>query len=420
MSIYPTLTDLCGLSENPRLEGVSLQPLLKDPNAEWEHVAISTLGQNNHAVRDERWRYIRYADGSEELYDHQTDPNEWNNLAAESPTPSHAKVISRLTKHLPKTNAPQRDNEPQKMKYAMNDRLMRMLTVLVMLTANIASAADPKQVKDYDVVVIGGTPAGVAAAIAAARADKTVIIIEQAPVLGGVLSSGVLRLDDKYVESNSGVMEEFRQRVKACHRNEMADDPLVQAHMKQDPRRVWNIAEGRAWEPHTAARIYAEMVAEHKSISTRFNEVAVDVIMKGPRVTGVITRERDNQGRTRRTAYSYTGKVIIDATYEADLAEYADIPYRIGREARSKEEPHAGRIYTNYFRRVKGTLPATILPESTGVADHRSQAFTYRITAKDYGRPDHPYRLKEPPPGYDPGKYNWRRKQQADHTERKI
>ena len=52
------------------------------------------------------------------------------------------------------------------------------------------------------------------------------IIIEQAPVLGGVLSSGVLRLDDKYVESNSGVMEEFRQRVKAYHRSEMADDLL--------------------------------------------------------------------------------------------------------------------------------------------------------------------------------------------------
>ena len=283
-----------------------------------------------------------------------------------------------------------------------------MLPAVVLLTATIASAADPKQANDYDVVVIGGTPAGVAAAIAAARADKTVIIIEQAPVLGGVLSSGVLRLDDKYVESNSGVMEEFRQRVKAYHRTKLADDPLVQAHMKQDPRRVWNIAEGRAWEPRTAARIYAEMVAEHKSITSRFNEVAVDVMMKGQRVTGVITRERDNQGKLG-SRHTYTGKVMIDATYEADLAEYADIPYRIGREARSREEPHAGRIYTNYFRRVKGTLPATILPESTGVADHRSQAFTYRITAKDYGRPDHPYRLKEPPPGYNPGKYNWNR-----------
>jgi hypothetical protein len=268
------------------------------------------------------------------------------------------------------------------------------------------TAPAAKQVNDYDVVVIGGTPAGVAAAIAAARADKTVIIIEQAPCLGGVLSSGVLRLDDKYVEANSGVMDEFRLRVQAYHRTEMANDPLVKQHMKQNPPLRWNIAAGRAWEPHTAARIYAEMTAEHKSISTRFNEVAVDVKMKGQRVTGVLTRERDNQGKLG-PRHSYTGKVIIDATYEADLAEYADIPYRIGREARSKEEPHAGVIYTNYFRRVKGALPSTILPESTGVADHRSQAFTYRITAKDYGRPDHPYRLKEPPPGYDQAKYSW-------------
>ena len=113
-----------------------------------------------------------------------------------------------------------------------------MLAVLVLLTANITSATGATQANDYDVVVIGGTPAGVAAAIAAARADKTVIIIEQSPVLGGVLSSGVLRLDDKYVESNSGVMEEFRQRVKAYHRTELANDPLVQAHMKHRIKRI--------------------------------------------------------------------------------------------------------------------------------------------------------------------------------------
>jgi hypothetical protein len=295
----------------------------------------------------------------------------------------------------------------------------KIIVTLLLFAATIASAAGPKQVSDYDVVVVGGTPAGVAAAIAAARADKTVIIIEQAPVLGGVLSSGVLRLDDKYVESNSGVMEEFRQRVKAYHRNEMGDDPLVQAHTKHDPRRVWNIAEGRAWEPHTAARIYAEMVAEHPMIATRFNEVAVDVQMKDDRVTGVVTRQRDNKGALGEE-YRYTGKVIVDATYEADLAEYADIPYRIGREARSKEEPHAGHIYTNYFRGVKGTLPATILPESTGVADHRSQAFTYRITAKDYGRPDHLYRLKKPPPGYDATKYKWNKNSKPIIPNRKF
>ena len=65
------------INSNQAIAIVSLLPLLKNPKADWEHVAISTLGQNNHAVRDQRWRYIRYADGSEELYDHQTDPNEW-------------------------------------------------------------------------------------------------------------------------------------------------------------------------------------------------------------------------------------------------------------------------------------------------------------------------------------------------------
>ena len=108
LSIYPTLIELCGLIPNKDIEGVSIGPLLKDPNANWEHVAISTLGQNNHSIRDERWRYIHYADGSQELYDHKTDPHEWDNLAATPPTPLHAKIIARLKKHLPRLNVPQK------------------------------------------------------------------------------------------------------------------------------------------------------------------------------------------------------------------------------------------------------------------------------------------------------------------------
>ena len=108
LSIYPTLIDLCGLGENPKLEGVSLKPLLKNPNAEWKHAAISTLGQNNHAIRDQRWRYIRYADGTEELYDHQNDPHEWTNLAKNISDSIHQKVINRLKTHLPKMNVAQR------------------------------------------------------------------------------------------------------------------------------------------------------------------------------------------------------------------------------------------------------------------------------------------------------------------------
>jgi arylsulfatase A-like enzyme len=110
LSIFPTLIELCGLTPNKDVEGVSIGPLLKTLNANWEHVAISTLGQNNHSIRDERWRYIRYADGSEELYDHVTDPNEWENLAAQATCAAeHAEVIARLKQHLPKMNVPQRD-----------------------------------------------------------------------------------------------------------------------------------------------------------------------------------------------------------------------------------------------------------------------------------------------------------------------
>lgn len=305
--------------------------------------------------------------------------------------------------------------------------LHRVLIVLTLLAAIGSHGIDllaathtiTRQASNYDVVVIGGTPAGVAAAIAAGRAGKTVVLVEQSPVLGGVLSSGVIRLDDLYVESNSGVMEEFRQRVRTYHRTQLADDPLVKAHLNRDPRFPWNVAEGRAWEPHTAARIYAEMVAELEAVTTCFNEVAVDVQMKNDRVTGVVTRERDNQGNLGEER-SYTGKVIIDATYEADLAAFANVPFRIGREARSKEEPHAGRIYTNFFRSVPGVLKATILPESTGEADHRSQAFTYRLTGKDYGQADHPYRLNEPPPDYDPSNYRWNHNEQPIIPNRKF
>jgi len=105
LSIYPTLIDLCGLSDAPnKLDGVSLKPLLDNPQADWDHVAVTTLMQNNHAVRTQRWRYIRYADGSEELYDHENDPNEWANLAND---PKLTEVLARLKTHLPRINVEQ-------------------------------------------------------------------------------------------------------------------------------------------------------------------------------------------------------------------------------------------------------------------------------------------------------------------------
>ena len=101
IDLFPTLTDLCGLPDRSDLEGVSLKPLLRNPDAKWDRPALCTFGPNNHSLRSERWRYTVYADGSEELYDHQTDPNEWTNLAAD---PQFANVITSFQKYLPTIN----------------------------------------------------------------------------------------------------------------------------------------------------------------------------------------------------------------------------------------------------------------------------------------------------------------------------
>ena len=102
MDVYPTLIDLCGLKQKPGLEGKSLLPLLKDPKAKWDRPAVTTFRKGNHGVRSERWRYIRYNDGTEELYDHNVDPMEWTNLASK---PESAAVKKELAKWLPKLNA---------------------------------------------------------------------------------------------------------------------------------------------------------------------------------------------------------------------------------------------------------------------------------------------------------------------------
>lgn len=103
MSIYPTLCDLAGIAKPAHVEGDSLRPLLADPKAAWDKPGITTFGRNNHAVRTEKWRYIRYADGGEELYDHETDPYEWTNLAGKE---EHAAAKADLAKWLPKQNEP--------------------------------------------------------------------------------------------------------------------------------------------------------------------------------------------------------------------------------------------------------------------------------------------------------------------------
>lgn len=103
-ALYPTLLELCHLPPDSNCDGHSLLRLLRDPMANWDRPALMTYLRGNHAVRSDRWRYIRYADGSEELYDHDTDPNEWSNLVDDRQL---ADVLDSHRKWLPKFEAKQ-------------------------------------------------------------------------------------------------------------------------------------------------------------------------------------------------------------------------------------------------------------------------------------------------------------------------
>ncbi len=102
VDLYPTLVELCGLPPRPDLDGLSLVPLLRDPTATWSRPALMTEMRGNHAIRSDRWRYIRYANGDEELYDHEVDPNEWTNLAS---NPQFYAVMADLRHWLPAQEA---------------------------------------------------------------------------------------------------------------------------------------------------------------------------------------------------------------------------------------------------------------------------------------------------------------------------
>ncbi len=96
MDIYPTLTEICNL---PPIEtgGRSLLPLMDDPRNKWDYPSITTLDTFNHSIRTRDWRYIRYKNGSEELYNLPTDPQEWDNLIGAA---NHQDILDSLSMQL--------------------------------------------------------------------------------------------------------------------------------------------------------------------------------------------------------------------------------------------------------------------------------------------------------------------------------
>lgn len=98
IDMYPTLLEMCGLPTNRELSGRSLVSLLKDPALDDNRIALTTFDRKNYSVSGMKWHYIQYADGSQELYSRQSDPNEWVNLAMHA---KYADLITQMQQFLP-------------------------------------------------------------------------------------------------------------------------------------------------------------------------------------------------------------------------------------------------------------------------------------------------------------------------------
>ncbi len=232
----------------------------------------------------------------------------------------------------------------------------------------------------FDVVVVGATTAGVGAAIAAGRQGMRVALIEETPTIGGLLANGLCNTDLRSPGGSSGLFEEFRLRSQKYYTTNFPDDPA----MKNEPMAKL----GFRYEPHIADKIIREMIAEIPSIKIFTGRYATRVLKTGNVVTGVVTKDtKDTHELT------FLAAVTIDATHEGDLLPLAGAKFRLGREPRSEEEPHAGAIYMTHDGEILGS----------GEGDDKIQAFAMLATIKDYG-PGVDKSIPQPP-NYNPKNY---------------
>ncbi len=218
--------------------------------------------------------------------------------------------------------------------------------------------------------MVGANSAGVSAAVAAARRGVKTILIEETDRIGGMAANGLGASDIRRAEHASGFFDEFRRKVAA----------------------IYGSGNGLRYEPRVAQQAIEGLVSAEPNI----------MVYRGVRPTGVKT----SSGRILevRAEVVATGRririvpaLVVDATECADVAFWAGVPMRIGREARSAREPHAGVIY--YDRKSDSRLPG-----STGRGDKRLQAYSYLMTVKDFGPGANKTIPK--PPGYDPTLYD--------------
>ncbi|MGV3764098.1 FAD-dependent oxidoreductase [Parapedobacter sp.] len=303
-------------------------------------------------------------------------------------------------------------------------KIIPLLGFSMVLLANCPSVSG--QEKRYDVVIYGGTSAGVASAIQASRMGKSVVVIEPTHRLGGLTTGGLGQTDigNKYVIG--GISREFYQYIRAYY-----DDPANWKWQRRDEyidegQTRTDAGEDAMWtfEPSAALEVYRRMLAKE--------EVEVVYGEQLNRETGVDKEGNRIESIEMESGARYAAKMFIDATYEGDLMAAAGVSYRIGREANREYGETLNGVQANKISRtlnwtlsrnaynhnfidrvdpyvVKGDPQSGLLPYIAegppgvdGEGDDKIQAYCFRMTLTDH--PDNRIPFKKPA-NYDERNY---------------
>lgn len=214
----------------------------------------------------------------------------------------------------------------------------------------------------FDLIVLGGTPGGLMAAIAAARRGCTALILERTAHIGGLPANGLGATDIHTRGTTGGLFMEFVRRVRAHYAQTYG----------ADSQQVKDCSDGYRFEPSVAEAIFETMLRAESRVTVlrgrQFDADAANLVREGQHLRGLTVTDRATGARE-----TYYGRVLIDATYEGDLAGAAGCPFDTRREGIDEyNEPRAGRLYIQWNASEPGE-------GSTGAATDTIQAYNYRL-----------------------------------------
>ncbi|MEZ6065016.1 MAG: FAD-dependent oxidoreductase [Planctomycetaceae bacterium] len=259
-------------------------------------------------------------------------------------------------------------------------RIIRVVACLVFL---FATSLKPCPASEPGVLVYGATPGGIAAALAAAKAGQSVVLVESSARIGGLTTSGLSHTDFHSFESLTGSFLAFSQRVEVYYAAKYgADSPQVRDSFR-----------GTFGEPKVNLEVFKQMLAEYPQIEVRQRLQLVDVLLRSPAqgahgpggIDAVEFKTEDGETVSMRAA------VYIDATYEGDLMAIAGVPFRVGREGRDEYgEPLAPeradeQLQAYNFRFIMTRDPANRV-EPVAPPGYRREDFVGVLPALESGR----------------------------------